>query len=76
MSNTDPGESPHAVSSFVAALSLAWKGCPRFVVLDDRFDGGKRFLQCLQAWRADPHRCAQLHVITVSRDIADGCIAP
>ncbi len=76
MSNADPGESPHAVSIFVAALSLAWKGCPRFVVLDDRFDGGKRFLQCLQAWRADPHRCAQLHVITVSRDIADGCIAP
>jgi len=75
MSDTDPDEPPHAVGSFVAALSLAWRDRPRFVVLNDRFDGGKRFLQCLRAWRADPHRCAQLHVITMSRDIADGCVA-
>ncbi|OYT99394.1 MAG: oxidoreductase [Burkholderiales bacterium PBB1] len=62
--------------AFVAELSSAWTGRPRFVVLDDCFDGGSRFLQCLQAWRADPHRCTQLHVITVSTDVASGCTAP
>ena len=60
---------------FAVALAQAWQGRGRFVVLDDQFDGGSRFLRCLQAWRADPHRCAQLHVITVSTDIASGCTA-
>lgn len=61
---------------FAAELSAAWKDHPRFVMLDDRFDGGTRFLRCLQAWRADPHRCGQLHLITVSTDIARGGVAP
>ena len=73
MSHAASGDSPDAASAFAAALSVEWDVRPRFVVLDDRFDGGLRFLRCLQAWRADPHRCAQLHVITVSTDIAEGC---
>ena len=73
MSHAASGDSPDAASAFAAALSVEWKDRPRFVMLDDRFDGGHRFLRCLQAWRADPHRCAQLHVITVSSDIAEGC---
>ncbi len=75
MSVADAGDSPDTASAFAAALSAEWKDRPRFVVLDDRFDGGRRFLQCLQAWRADPHRCAQLHVITVSSNLAEGCTA-
>jgi len=75
MSNAVTDESPCSASAFAAALSVEWKGHQRFVVLDDRFDGGHRFLCCLQAWRTDPHRCAQLHVITVSGDIAQGCTA-
>ena len=67
--------STDTVSAFATALSVAWKGRQRFVVLDDCFDGGHRFLRCLQAWRADVHRCAQLHVITVSRDITNVCAA-
>lgn len=59
-----------------AELSAAWKDHPRFVILDDLFDGGTRFLRCLQAWRSDPHRCAQLHVITVSLDVARDGVAP
>lgn len=68
-------EPPGPPDAFAAALAQAWQGSGRFVVLDDRFDGGSRFMHCLQAWRADPHRCAQLHVITVSTDIAGGCTA-
>ena len=75
MSDAFAGDSPDTASAFAAALSVEWTDRPRFVVLDDRFDGGHRFLRCLQAWRADPHRCAQLQVITVSSDIAEGCIA-
>ena len=73
MSNAFAGEAPDTTGALAAALSVEWKDRPRFVVLDDRFDGGRRFLRCLQAWRSDPHRCAQLHVITVSGDIAEGC---
>jgi tRNA 5-methylaminomethyl-2-thiouridine biosynthesis bifunctional protein len=76
MSHAASGDSPDAASAFAAALSVEWKGRPRLVVLDDRFDGGHRFLRCLQAWRADPHRCAQLHVISLSGDIVNGCAAP
>ena len=75
MSNAASGESSDAASALAATLSVDWKGRQRFVVLDDRFDGGSRFMRCLQAWRGDPHRCAQLHVITVSGDIAKGCTA-
>ena len=73
MSDAYAGESPDTATAFAAALSVEWKGRLRFVVLDDRFDGGHRFLRCLQVWRSDPHRCAQLHVITVSSDITEGC---
>jgi tRNA 5-methylaminomethyl-2-thiouridine biosynthesis bifunctional protein len=76
MSEAAAGESSDAASAFAAALSVEWKDRQRFVVLDDRFDGGIRFLRCLQVWRADPHRCAQLHVVTLSRDIAEGRTAP
>ena len=75
MSDASASYSPDAASAFAAALSIEWRDRPRFVVLDDRFDGGRRFMHCLQAWRADPHRCAQLHVITVCSEIAGGCSA-
>lgn len=70
---SDPARGPDTCA---AKLSAAWTGRPRFVVVDDRFDGGVRFLRCLQAWRADPHRCAQLHVITVSPDVARDGVVP
>ncbi len=75
MSTAAAAESPDKASALAAALSVEWQGRQRFVVLDDRFDGGSRFLHCLQTWRSDPQRCAQLHVITVSSDIAKGCTA-
>ena len=75
MTRVAADEPTDSLDALGAALAAAWRGRPRFVVLDDRFDGGARFLRCLQAWRADPHRCAQLHVITVSTDIPDGCTA-
>lgn len=56
-----------------AVLTELWKDDDRFIVLDDRFDGGERFQSLLQAWRDDPCRCAQLHVITASPEIVDGC---
>ena len=76
MSDAAAGDLPDTVCAFAADLSSEWRDRPGFVVLDDRFDGGRRFLRCLQAWRSDPHRCAQLHVITVSSEIAGGCSAP
>lgn len=75
MSDATAGDLPDTACAFAADLSSEWRDRPRFVVLDDRFDGGRRFQRCLHAWRADPYRCAQLHVITVSRDIANGCVA-
>ena len=69
-------DSSNGFGDFAAELSATWKDRPRFVMLDDRFDGGVRFLRCLQAWRADPHRCAQLHVITVSPDVARDGVVP
>ncbi len=75
MTHSTSGEPSDPADALASALPPAWNGRQRFVVLDDRFDGGARFLRCLQTWRTDPHRCAQLHVITVSTDIADGCTA-
>lgn len=69
--NTPPrSDTPDPAAACPAALSAAWKNQPRYVVLDDVFDGGLRFLRCLQAWRADPQRCARLHVITVSSTLS------
>lgn len=73
MTDQAAGDSTGRSTAFVAGLARGWQGRQRFVVLDDQFDGGSRFLRCLQAWRADPHRCAQLHVITVSADLGGGC---
>ncbi len=75
MSHAAFSDSPDTASAFAAALLVEWKDRPRFIVLDEHFDGGRRFLRCLQAWRSDPHRCAQLHLITVSSDIGEGCTA-
>ncbi len=65
----------YVAESLFAALTAQWQGRARFVVLDDRFDGGERFQRIRAAWRGDPNRCAQLHVITVSTDLASGCTA-
>lgn len=75
MTDQAAGDSTGRTTAFASALARGWQGRQRFVVLDDQFDGGSRFLRCLQAWRADSQRCAQLHVITVSTDIAGGCTA-
>ncbi|MDO9314047.1 MAG: FAD-dependent 5-carboxymethylaminomethyl-2-thiouridine(34) oxidoreductase MnmC [Burkholderiaceae bacterium] len=64
-----------SADGFAITLPALWKDRRRFVVLDDRFDGGWRFQQVLNAWKVDPHRCEQLHVITVSADIVGGCTA-
>lgn len=69
--NTPPrSDTPDPAAACTTALSAAWKNQPRYVVLDDGFDGGLRFLRYLQAWRADPQRCARLHVITVSSTLS------
>ena len=65
----DGSNAPAASAVWLAGL---WNKRDRFVVLDDCFDGGRRFQTLLQAWRSDPDRCAQLHVITASLDIAGG----
>lgn len=68
--NTPPrSDTPDPAATCTAALSAAWKNQPRYVVLDDGFDGGLRFLRCLHAWRADPQRCDRLHVITLSSEL-------
>lgn len=61
--------------AFAATLPALWKDRPRFVVLEDDFAGGARFHCIRDAWRGDPHRCARLHVITVSTAIAGGVTA-
>lgn len=68
-----PTGSVQAAGAFAAELPALWKGRARFVVLDDCFDGGQRFQRVLDTWRRDPDRCAQLHVITASADLAEGC---
>jgi tRNA 5-methylaminomethyl-2-thiouridine biosynthesis bifunctional protein len=45
-----------------------WRGRERFVVFDSHWGDGAAFAAWLDAWRADPHRPARLHVIA----IADG----
>lgn len=72
MSNVPTG-SAQAADAFAAELPALWRGRARFVVLDDCFDGGQRFQRVLDTWRRDPGRCAQLHVITASADLAEGC---
>lgn len=64
-----------SADAFAASLAAQWRQRDRFVILDDRFDGGLRFRQIRERWRHDPARCTQLHVITVSSDIALGCAA-
>lgn len=61
-----------AANAFAASLPAQWRDRPRFVVLDEGFDGGRRFHAIREAWHRDPQRCAQLQVITVSTDIANG----
>ena len=56
MTDQAAGDSTGRTTAFVAGLARGWQGRQRFVVLDDQFDGGSRFLRCLQAWRADPQR--------------------
>ena len=63
---TDP------TAAFDRRLSALWRERQRFVILDSDFDGGRRFLQWWLAWQRDPHRCAQLHVISASPQIAAG----
>lgn len=47
-----------------------WAGRRQYTVLQARFDGGKRFLAMLNAWRDDPARCERLHFVAVTEDVA------
>ncbi len=71
---TSSGQTDSA-AAFDRRLPALWRGRQRFVILDGAFDGGRRFVQWWQAWQQDPHRCAQLHVISASPQIASGCAA-
>lgn len=42
-----------------------WQGRRRFTVLETGFGLGHNFLALWQAWRADPFRCARLHVVSI-----------
>ncbi len=76
--NLPPAASSGQIDSSAAfdrRLPALWRERQRFVILDSAFDGGRRFLLWWQAWQRDPHRCAQLHVISASPEIASGCAA-
>lgn len=44
-----------------------WAGRQDFTVLETGFGLGHNFLATWDAWRADPARCARLHVVSVER---------
>lgn len=46
-------------------LPKRWQGRERFTICETGFGLGLNFLALWQAWRADPQRCARLHVISV-----------
>lgn len=46
-------------------LPLAWAGQHHHVVCETGFGLGLNFLATWAAWRADPHRCGQLHFMSV-----------
>ena len=48
-------------------LPARWQGQDRFVVLETGFGLGNNFLATWDAWRHDPHRCRQLHFISIER---------
>jgi len=45
-------------------LPQRWQGRARFTVCETGFGTGGNFLALWQAWRADPRRCARLHVLS------------
>ncbi|OZI46977.1 FAD-dependent 5-carboxymethylaminomethyl-2-thiouridine(34) oxidoreductase MnmC [Bordetella genomosp. 5] len=42
-----------------------WQGRARFTVCETGFGLGTNFLALWQAWRADPARCARLHMVSI-----------
>ena len=48
-------------------LPHRWQGRERFVVLETGFGLGHNFLATWQAWRDDPHRCAQLCFVSIEQ---------
>src|SRR5688572_19432119 len=49
------------------ALPQRWAGRSRFVIVETGFGLGINFLATLQAWRADPARCARLHHVAIEK---------
>src|SRR5687767_5761954 len=49
------------------ALPQRWAGRSRFVIVETGFGLGINFLATLQAWRADPARCARLHYVAIEK---------
>lgn len=45
-------------------LPARWQGRRRFTVCETGFGTGNDFLALWQAWKTDPGRCAQLHVLS------------
>lgn len=45
-------------------LPARWQGRRRFTVCETGFGTGNNFLALWHAWKTDPHRCAQLHVLS------------
>ncbi len=48
-----------------SGLPQRWQGRSRFIIGETGFGLGLNFLALWQAWRADPGRCARLHVVSV-----------
>jgi len=53
-------------------LRAHWRGRERYTVLDTDYGDGARLAALQEAWRADPRRCARLHLVAFAPDPLPG----
>lgn len=53
-------------------LQEHWRGRTRYIVFDSDHGDGRRFTELVEAWRADPQRPANLHVIALAGGLQPG----
>jgi tRNA 5-methylaminomethyl-2-thiouridine biosynthesis bifunctional protein len=49
-----------------------WRGRERYTVFDTAYGDGSRVCELVQAWHADPHRPAHLHVVALADGLMPG----
>lgn len=64
-SGSSPLDQARDVFLYGNQLPYRWQGRRQFTVLETGFGLGHNFLALWQAWRADPDRCARLHVVSI-----------